>query len=330
MVIKNIFLFFALAFFISACEKKKEKDSVNVSDLKIEVKFKRFEKEVFALKSRGEIKNFLEKNKSFSFHFFHYTGQKEDSVIINEIYNRISSAELQKFEKQIETEYADVKDLENRFAEAFKHIKHYYPSFNPPTVYTMVTGFLPQKDLVVSDSIIIIGLDYFMPASSLYVPDLPDYILKRYKRPYIVPISILALSAKYAKVNPADQTLLADMIGFGKSLQFTSYMLPDVPDSIIIGYTSQQIMDIENNKEVIWAHYVKEGLFYSTNHFVKPKYVGERPFTAEIGKIIPPRTGWSLGWQMINKYMEKGHTLQETLADPDAKKIFSGSGYKGK
>jgi len=327
--IVTFLLLITLSLYLQSCETK-PKSEIDVSTIKVDVKIKRFEKEIFSLKSKQEIENFLKKNQQFALSFFQYSGKVEDSVTINEIYNRIKNTDLRKFEKQVETEYADIKDLENQFSNAFKHIKHYFPTFREPQIYTMVSGFLPEKDLTVSDSVIIIGLDYFMPPKAMYVPDLPEYMLKRYKHPYIVPISILALSGKYTRVDLADQTLLADMIGFGKSLQFTSYMLPQVPDSIIIGYTAQQLKDIEQTKELIWSHYVKEGLFYSTNHFIKPKYVGERPYTVEIGQSIPPRTGWWLGWQMVKKYMDKGHTLQETLANPDSKKIFTESGYKGK
>ena len=88
-------------------------------------------------------------------------------------------------------------DLTAGLSEAFTHIEESFPDFKAPRVAAVVTGFM-GPDLVVSDSLIVIGLDYFIGPEAKYRPrDLPQYILRRYQQAYVVPAIVFALSDRY-------------------------------------------------------------------------------------------------------------------------------------
>ncbi|MBC8111791.1 MAG: gliding motility lipoprotein GldB [Verrucomicrobia bacterium] len=334
-MIRILIILVAGSLLIGACNSAKK--DIDVSHIPLKVSIQRLEQILFRLKTKEEIRDFLQKNKLFAENYFQNPQATQDSALINELYKRISESSLQQFNQEIQKKYADVSDLENQFAEAFKHIKYYYPKFIPPQVCTIVTGFMPNvrgnyggKDLFVSDKLIVVGIDFFMGKEASFVPQMEEYMLQNLKRENIVPTCMLGLSNQFNTTNPTDQTLLAEMLAYGKALAFVSQIMPQIPDSLIIGYTAKQVQGIEENTPVVWSHYVKEKLFYNTNHFVKAKYTQARPFTAEIGNNCPPRTGWWLGWKIAEKYIDKEHSLPELMQNTDAQQIFTESGYKGK
>jgi gliding motility-associated lipoprotein GldB len=334
---QNIWLLFlTLNVLLGACTRDSEK-KIDVSQIPVTTTIHHLEKELFALKSKQEIREFLQKNPLLTEKYFQTSASNPDSLLINDLYHRISNESLRKFYEQIEGQYANVNDLEKQFTDAFRHIKYYFPEFKPPQVCTMITGFLPNKegsyigrDLMVSDSLIVIGIDFFMGAKAMYVPDIQAYMLKNMKRENIVPTVVLGMSNRFNVINEKDETLLAEMVAYGKSLEFVNFAMPETPDSLIIGYTSEQIKEIEKNKSLVWTYYVEQKLFFNTNHMIKPKYIGARPYTVEIGTKCPPRTGWWLGWQIVRKYLKTTRkTLPELMKNPNAQEIFSKSGYKG-
>ena len=124
--------------------------------------------------------------------------------------------------------------------------------------------------------------------------------------------------------------MLADMIFYGKAYYFASRTMPDVPDSVLIGYSGEEMKDVEAHQQVVWAHFVENQLLYETSHFIKKKYLEERPKTLEIGDKAPGRIGIWLGWEIVKQFMEENPeiSLPELMATDDAQKIFTQSKYK--
>jgi len=100
----------------------------------------------------------------------------------------------------VQVEFADFSEVEEELENALKAIKYYFPQFEIPKVYTFVSGF--NSDLVVTEDLIVIGLDYFLPASHSFQPDLPRYMADRYEKEYIVPMIVTAISSRF---NQTDQ-----------------------------------------------------------------------------------------------------------------------------
>ena len=226
--------------------------------------------------------------------------------------------------------FADLKGLEAEFADAFRHVKHYYPAFRAPQIHTLVTGF--GSDLFVSDSLIVVGLDYYLGERGKYRPNVPMYLQRRYRPEYLVPSSVTLLSQSYNATDARNKSLLAEMIFYGKAYEFTKAMLPNAPDSLIIGYTGKQLIDTETNQAVVWAHFVEKKLLYETANARKIKYTGERPHTPEISSDCPGTIGRWLGWKIVREYRKRHPdvTLPNLMKNSDAQAIFTQSKYKGK
>lgn len=293
------------------------------------IKVKRLEQELFSIKDKSELQKFLENYPGLSQHFFQVDQYPHDSLLINSLYKLINDPHIDTLYQETKAVFGDFKEMEADFEQAFRYIKYYYPGFEPPEVQTIVTGF--GRDLFVSDSLIIIGLDFYLGQGATYRPlDLPHYIVQRYAKEYILPSCILLMSTKYNYLNQKDNTMLADMIYYGKSFYFADRILPDVPDSLLIGYTGQELQDVNKNQMTVWAHFIENELLYEKSHFVKKKYIDERPKTLEIGDKAPGRIGVWVGWEIVKRFMEENDqvTLPQLMEIDDAQRIFTQSKYK--
>ncbi len=297
------------------------------------VQLERLEKGLFAAKTPLQIRQFLSSHPGVANLYFNANDAASDTALVAELTNRVNNPELQVLYQQTETEFGDATALQNSLADAFQNIKKDFPGFKSPRVATMVTGFDMGPDLLVTDSLIVIGLDYFAGPKAKYRPvgpEFPQYVLRRYQQAYIVPTIVRMISDRFNATNPADQTLLADMIHSGKGLLFTRTILPETPDSLIIGYSDRQLTQTFNSQDQVWAHFIDNQLLYNASGEIKQRYMQERPFVAEIGTACPGRIGQWLGWRMASFYQTRQKaSLPDIMQVKNAQTLFQQSGYKG-
>ncbi len=313
---------------ILSCKKNCD-DKANIKSINVDLKINRLDQQLFNNKTIENVNNFTKTNPFIAKVFFQNSNinTSNDSLLNNHILKLISDPSLNEVYDNAQAVFNNDQDFKSSLEEAFKHVKYYYPDFNVPNIGMMVSGF--NRDILISDSSIVYGIDYFLGEKCKYTPDLPIYILKRMKKEYMAPMTILAISNKYNKTDLLDQSLLASMIWYGKALYFTKQMMPCVHDSLIIGYSGKQLLDTETHESIVWGHFIQKNLLYETSHTVD-KYVSERPYTAEIGSKCPGRIGQWLGWRIVDKYMKENPkvTLQALMQDTDVKNIFTRSKYK--
>lgn len=304
-----------------------ESESPDVSAVKVNVTIERLDESVMNLKSRDEVKAFLSKNVGLLRQF--YGSSAEDSILIDWLTVLSFDEESRKFYERVKQHYGDLSDLKSQFETAFKHLKFYYPDFKEPRIITTFTGF--SHDISVSDTLVIIGLESFLGPKFAERPRQPNYILRRYDKPYIVPTVVALLSKKYNKVDVNDRTMLADMMYYGKSFEFMKAMLPETADSLIIGYPDSSMVNTAYAQDLVWGHFIDKQLIYETNDRIKDRYLVERPKTTEIGPACPGRIGQWVGWEIVKHYRTENPkiTLQQLMANQNARQIFEESKYKG-
>ena len=291
---------------------------------------KNLDQELFASKSVQDVQIFLNKHPYLAPLYF--TDASTDTAqLAGHLFNIIQNPGLQDFKNQIDTIIGDrTANIINPLKKAFGQIKKNYPDFKSPRIEFIITGFT-GNDLYISDSLIIIGLDYFGGPQSSYRPDVFDYQLRRYQKEYIVPSVIFFLSNRYNQLNAADPTLLSEIVGYGKGFEFVKQVLPDTPDSLILGYSAENLRRTYNSQQEIWAYFITNKLLYEKNELKKQKFIGERPFTIEIGNEVPGGIGRWVGWRIVSRFMEENPniTLPELMKMDNAMQILQESGYKG-
>ncbi len=263
-------------------------------------------------------------------YFFNREAYPNDSVFINTLFSRFTHPALDTVLLQTKEVFGNGDALKTEFEQAFSNVKYYYPDFQIPHVETVITGL--ESDLFVSDTLIIVGLDYFLGKNSKYRPNMYEYMLRRYEKNFVVPSSMLLLGidARVNTNNPEDKTVLADMITYGKAYYFAKQMLPCVADSTFIGYTDAEMKGARANQDLIWKRLVEDEVFFNTSQRIKQKYIAERPKTIEVGEQCPGRIGTWVGWQIVREYMKRHPevSLPELMQTSNAQKIFKESKYR--
>jgi len=328
-----VIILFILASFTSCVDSENScTERPDINKINLDIAFEDLTEELINVNTQQKGLRFTKEYPFVANYFFNPTNQLSDSAIadlMTDVFNHPSYKDT--LYQEVGQTFNSFNQLSIDFIEAFKTYKHYYPDVSAPKVQYVLSGL--QKDLFVSDTLISIAADYFLGPDARFVPlGLPEYILKRYQKEYIVPMTMLLVTQEKNQTDPSNKTLLADMIYFGKSYYLAKQTIPCTPDSLLLGYSAKEMSDINKNEHIIWANFLENDLLYESSHFIKNKFTGERPKTFEISNNCPGRIGLWVGWQIVKSYMENNPevSLQELMTMKDVNLIFSKSGYKPK
>lgn len=287
----------------------------------------RLEDEFYYADSPQELEQILRQNTRFAELFLDAREYPSDSVLANQIFKIMKNAAIDTLFREAKSAFEDFDNTLSEIASGLGRLQTVYPQASVPLVQTTITGL--YKDLVITNDEIIIGMDFFIgPDASFRPQEIPDYILQRYTLEHLPSTVLQFMSSQYIATSK-EETMLAEMIDFGKSYYLLSQLLPCTPPNILIGYSEEEWQDIYDNEDIIWANFVENQIIYETNHVMKQKFLGERPNVYEIGEKCPGRIGRWVGWEIVKSYAEKNDIpLKDVLAETDNNKIFSKSGYR--
>jgi len=298
-----------------------------VDPVSVELRIERLEEDLFQSKSAQEVESFLIDNRQFSDNFLDANQYPTDSILANKVFNLISNPSIDTLYNESLAAFNNLEQIVSEIELALGRLKYYYPETTSPKIQTVVTGF--YKDLFISKDYIMIGMDFFVGENASFKPlDIPGYILRRYNTKHLPSIVVKFISSQYVKPGEGE-TMLSEMIDFGKSYHLLSKIMPCTPETILIGYTQDEWKDAFEYESIIWANFIQNQLLFETNHTIKQKFLAERPNVYEIGDKCPGRIGAWLGWQIVNAYMGKNDiSIQQLMSETDHNKIFTQSEYK--
>jgi len=297
-----------------------EQDNVNVSDIEINTKLVRFDS-LFYNSDEVKLQQLKEK-----YPLMLSTGV-DDTVWINKIKN-----EQEIYQKSVKV-FGDFKEQYSEIIDLFKHIKFYYPEFESPEVFTILSDFDYQYPVLYTPKRLFVSLDMYLGKDEEEYEMFPHYMVKNMVKERIKVDVANAISKNYIAQDRFDRSLLSQMIYHGKILYLAQRLIPTASKELLIGYTKEELSWCENNEKEIWAYMVKNKLFYDSDDKLIKRFISMAPFTKfylNIDRESPGRAGVWLGWQIVNSYMEEnpGVSLQQLMSDSDARKIFKKSRYK--
>jgi hypothetical protein len=327
-----VIILFVSIFILAGCNKEKEECAFipETSAIKLNVSIEPLQDSFVNVSSKQSLAKLMARHPEIRDYIFRRAEYPNDSIFIHEIYTRFENPHIDTLLFESRRVFGDLSELKAQFNEAFTNMRYYYPDYTAPKIKTIISGL--DTDLLVTDSLIIVSLDFFLGPGAKYRPKMYDYLLKQYEKVNIVPSCMLiyGIDGKFNASKISDKTVLADMIAYGKSYYFAKHMLPCVPDSVFIWYSAEEINGARDNQDLIWARLIEDEVLYATNHITKQKFLGERPKTNEVGDKCPGRIAQWVGWQIINKYAETHPeaTLPQIMQTADANTLFKQSGYK--
>jgi hypothetical protein len=325
---------FCLLITFSACEKNKCREDEGSIKSSEPLKIIRLEDSLAALGDKNQTRDLLKRHPLYSENYLQWSKFPEDSILVSDVFHVASTPFNDTLCMDVRKEFPDMNFLQQDLSSFFDHVRFYYPTYRNPVIYTLTAAY--GVDIEVKDSVIILGLEYFLSDSSRYIPRdpvsgmvIPAYIRKRMKKRYILPSIAMVIGDRYCKADVLDNTMLGEMMKWGRIYYFMERTNPCMPDSILTGYSAAELDDVRQNLPSIWAHYSENKLFFSTDLFQIRKYCDERPNVVEIGDKCPGRIGRWLGWQIVRKWaLDRKIPMQKVMQETDARKIFSESGFK--
>jgi len=226
--------------------------------------------------------------------------------------------------------YPETKEIDRQLADLFKYIRHYDSSIVlPREVYYYAAGL--HLAVFTKEEMLGIGLDMFLGRD--FAPyemiGIPYFRTIRHTRENIPVAAAKALyESRYPPVYE-DKNLLALMVQQGKELYFMKKVLPDTPDSLMLGYTAAQMQWCKDNEQLIYNFFIKEQFLYQTNQQKIMRYVTDGPSSAGMPGESPGNTGGYIGLRIIEEYAAATHaSVGEILKAPDAQKILQEAKYK--
>lgn len=333
-----LFFLFCVLLILVSCKQNNKPD---ISPVFLNVKIQRFDKELYAERSKDVKQTAVSLRKKYANFYNDYihkmVGNFEysEQEILEAMFKDQAYTDLT---NEVDSVFSDLGPVESDLNLAFRYVRYYYPKAKIPNFISFVSGFAVQTP--VGDNYIGIGLDMFLGKESKFyraiVQSVPTYLSRRFEPRYIVP----RITETYAREElfperDEDRTLLSKMIHNGKILYFMDTVLEEnIPDSVKIGYTSDQIDWCKTFESDIWAFYLQNNLLFETDYQKIQVYLSEGPFTPGLGERneSAPKLGIWTGWQIVRKYMaeNKDVSLQQLMTERDVQKILNGSKYKPK
>jgi hypothetical protein len=125
-------------------------------------------------------------------------------------------------------------------------------------------------------------------------------------------------------------SLLSQMIHEGKMMYFLDAMLPQMHDSLKIGYTKKQLDFCRKDEASMWTFLAEHKLLFTTDRMSIKRYIDDGPYTSSFTEKSPARTGVWIGWQIIRSFMAKHpeKKLPDLMSNNDFQGILNQSGYQ--
>ena len=326
---KKIYIFFILLLFIGACKPKPQFD-VDLSKVEeVNIKIKRYDRALFALDANNLRKGLDSIKTEFSF----FISDKLDTFDILSLRNYITDPAIIKTSKDIIEKYPDLKNIENDLSLALRHFKYYFPDKKVTEVYTYLSGFDFENPVKYVDSTLIVALDMYLGADYYFYPmiGIPDYKAYRMRKESVVVDCMNEIGKCVIPPDRGQFNFLDKMIYEGKLLYFLDITLPNVQDSIKIGFKTSQIDWCIKNEGNMWGFIMEQNFLYNNDKKIISRFMDDGPYTPSFEEASPARTGAYVGWQIVRAYMTKNKVkVKELFMTKDSQMILNNSKYKPK
>jgi len=232
--------------------------------------------------------------------------------------------------KRVMEVFPDLSEIESGLGGAFFKYRKEFPDRNIPSVISLISGF--GESIIVTDTILAIALDNYLGKNEdLYFRlELPNYRRQTMDCKYIVPNCIKEwVSTDFAYSDSIDN-VLSNILYEGKVMYALHQLLPATPDSVLFGYTPDQMRWCRNNTKQMWTFLVERRMLYATDYLTINKLTSPAPFTSLFTPESPGRAVVWLGYKIIESYMKhnKTITLETLLLDNNYQQILAKSRFK--
>lgn len=203
--------------------------------------------------------------------------------------------------------------LEQVLNNSFSHLKFHFPNGKIPNNIIYMNSLFTDK-IYCSDREIGIGVENYLGPDKSVVKELPNEEFFQWMKDGMninyLSRDVLSYWIQKHYVPNTNQTLIEQMIYWGKVIYLLEASFPDVEKNILLRYSKQHYQWANKNELEAWKYLVGEELIFSTNEREISNFIHEGPFTVGLSDKSPDRMGQFIGWKMVQLYMEKNSDLK--------------------
>ena len=230
--------------------------------------------------------------------------------------------------------FPDLKQVEPVVEDVFAHFHYYYPDIElPKKAFTCITGVHPDEPPVqIIDNQLVISLDWYLDDEEVYDQiGMPRYMSLRRNKLTLAKEVAEQLYMYYLYEWRKQGQVIGEMVFYGRRNFFIEAMCPELPDSVLLGYSSDQWRWAVENEGQVWADIVGNRRLYEAGLDTYMMFFGDGPFTQAYSNDAPSRLGEFFGLNITRSYFSNNEvSLQELMQRKDLQNIFQDSGYKPK
>ena len=333
---KNKFAFFILLFIVIAC--KRESVAINYTYSGQTISINRFD---------NALMDFLTKDpnlrKSDSSLFLHYPDfyelytthvipiKKQEHVLDtnNELVRFFSDPTLFYLYKDALLKYSDVSAIEKELSSAFSFLSANLPGVPIPDIYFHISGF--NQNVIAGENILSLSIDKYLGEDyPLYKEIFYDYQRKSMSDSFAAFDLVTGFLLSEFPYVYNEEVFLNKILYWGKIKYILSKAFPEKDKFFIMNYSAEQWDWCAKNEKGIWKQIVGKKYLYSNDRLLIAKFTEPAPYTAALGEDSPPMVGVWIGWQIIDRYMEKHPTvsIMELLNNVNYVEILKEASFK--
>jgi hypothetical protein len=319
--------------FYHAC--KKDPYHTDIAGIEMDLKISRFEKDLFSLDfdSLPAAIPVLKSRYGDFFDIFNYRIINiggSDMVTYPDYLKSFLTDYLNNEVYRLTMEvFPDLGELQSQLNDAFRRYRYHFPDMQIPKVYSFISRF--NQSIVTSDALLAVGLDNYLGRDTEFYKRLArhQYQINNMYPAKIPSDCLLGWGITEFEYNDSVDNVLSNMIYHGRNAYFAKWMLPEQPDSMIMGFTAAQMRFCRNNESRMWEYLVEEKVLFETDRMAIQKFTGSGPFTADFTRESPARAAVWLGWKIVEDYMRHNSrlSLQDLMNENDYQKILTLSKY---
>ena len=256
---------------------------------------------------------------------FFFPDSYPDPVWLNRLKDPI---QLEIFNEIIK-QYDSVIFLEIGLFKFFKSHIELVDKFITPQVITVNTDIDYRNKVILTDSLLLIGLDNYLGPNHKFYDGIPEYI----KEDFTIPGIFSDVAEKYAYANiPRIEfyTFLDKIIYYGKVLYYKDFTL-DIEDRYKIGYSKVKMKWAKENEYFVWTYFIKNNILFNPDNNLESRFINDSPFSRfylEIDNESSEMIGKYIGWQIVKSYMKNNETSLKNMLNKSPIDIYNNSKYK--
>jgi hypothetical protein len=336
MKMKNITKALALLFLfliMASCHEQEAayKSKLNIKPESYDLEFDRYEEVLFNLDTarfQEELMKIQDRYRVF------LSGDLNNSEAVQYLKDFATDPFSILLYNKVKTAFPDLKQVEPVVEDVFAHFHYYYPDIElPKKAFTCITGVHPDEPPVqIINDQLVISLDWYLNDEETYDQiGMPRYMSLRRNKLTLAKEVAEQLYMYYLYEWRKQGQVLGEMVFYGRRNFFIEAMCPELPDSVLLGYSSDQWRWAVENEGQVWADIVGNRRLYEAGLDTYMMFFGDGPFTQAYSNDAPSRLGEFFGLNITRSYFSNNEiSFQDLMQRKDLQNIFQDSGYKPK